>query len=74
MLSKSELVVGKYYSGTCRNALLARWNGKVFIYMRSKFGHTYPEAINHEEDFNGYDCFKPNTLVSEPEYEIPLST
>lgn len=73
MIPKSELIVGGYYSGRCRNALLARWNGNQFIYMRSKFGETYPESINHEEDFNGFDCFHPTSLVTEPDYEIPLS-
>lgn len=74
MLSKAELITGEYYLGRCRNALLARWNGNQFIYMRSKFGETYPEAIDHEEDFNGFDCFHPSALVSKPDYEIPLST
>lgn len=74
MLSKAELVTGQYYSGHCRNALVARWNGKQFIYIRSKFGYTYPEAINHPEDFIGFDCFTPKALVTEPDREIPLST
>ena len=74
MLAKSELVVGQYYSGHCRNALLARWNGERFIYIRSKFGYTYPEAINHVEDFDGYDTFKPKALVTNPDHEIPMTT
>lgn len=55
MIPKSELKVGTYYRGHCRNASLARWNGTVFIYIRCKFGHEYPESINHEEDFNDSD-------------------
>ena len=27
--------------------------------MRTKFGYTYPEDINHFEDDNGYDLFIP---------------
>ena len=72
MIPKSELITGQYYKGRCRNALLARWNGERFIYIRSKFGYEYPEAINHEEDFNGYDCFIPKELETSPGYEIPL--
>lgn len=73
IIPKSELVVGKYYLGRCRNAQLARWNGTQFIYIRCKFGDEYPEAILHEEDFNGFDCFQPLTLESNPAYEIPLT-
>lgn len=59
-IPKSELVVGETYPGECRNARRAVWkeNGK-FEYMRTKFGSTYPEEINHYEDDNGYDVFVP---------------
>jgi hypothetical protein len=70
-IPKSELVVGAYYNGRCRNALLARWNGSRFIYMRSKFGDTYPESIKHEEDFDGFDCFIPTSVEPNPCIEIP---
>lgn len=38
VLSKSQLEVGKYYLGKCRNASVAKWDGKVFIYRRHKMG------------------------------------
>ena len=59
-IPKAELVVGKIYSGHCRNASKAMWkeNGK-FEYTRTKFGQTFSEEINHYEDDNGYDVFVP---------------
>ena len=61
-IPKDELIVGKTYIGDCRNANEAVWNGKVFTYMRTKFGTTYPEDINHFQDDDGYDVFVPIKL------------
>ena len=58
-IPKSELVVGETYPGYCRNSSRATWNGKVFQYMRKKFGSEFLEEINHYEDDNGYDVFVP---------------
>jgi hypothetical protein len=58
-IPKDELIVGKTYIGDCRNASEAVWNGDVFTYMRTKFGTTYPEDINHFQDDDGYDVFVP---------------
>ena len=58
-IPKSELVVGQEYPGYCRNACKAVWNGKVFHYMRKKFGGEFLEEINHYEDDDGYDVFVP---------------
>ena len=58
-IPKEELVVGKTYVGSCRNASEAVWNGNGFTYMRTKFGNTYLEDINHFEDDDGYDVFIP---------------
>jgi hypothetical protein len=60
-IPKSELVIGKEYKGHCRNASRATWNGKVFQYMRKKFGSEFLEEINHYEDDNndGVDVFVP---------------
>lgn len=54
-----ELIAGKTYIGTCRNASEAVWLGDKFEYMRYKWGETYPEKINHFEDDDGYDVFVP---------------
>lgn len=58
-IAKDKLIVGETYIGDCRNASEAVWNGKTFTYMRTKFGTTYPEDINHFQDDDGYDVFVP---------------
>lgn len=58
-IPKKDLVVGQEYPGTCRNARKATWDGEKFHYMRTKWGNTYDEAINHYEDDDGYDVFVP---------------
>lgn len=59
-IPKEELEVGATYLGECRNAHKAVWkeNGR-FEYMRTKFGCTYPEEINHFQDDDGYDVYTP---------------
>ena len=64
-IPKEELIVGETYIGDCRNASEAVWNGERFTYMRTKFGTTYPEDINHFQDDNGYDVFVPIKLKNE---------
>ena len=58
-IPKDKLVVGETYVGDCRNANEAVWDGKVFIYERTKFGCTFNEKINHFQDDNGNDVFVP---------------
>lgn len=58
-IPKEELVIGKTYIGYCRNASEAIWDGEKFTYMRTKFGYTYPEDINHFQDDDGHDLFVP---------------
>jgi hypothetical protein len=58
-IPKKDLIVGETYLGDCRNASEAIWNGKVFVYKRTKFGYTFDEEINHFEDDNGFDLFVP---------------
>ena len=62
-ISKKDLVIGKKYSGVCRNSSEAVWNGKVFEYKRYKFGFYYDDTINHYEDDDGYDVFVPFELI-----------
>jgi len=61
-IPKEDLVVGKTYIGSCRNASEAIWDGEKFTYMRTKFGCTYPEDINHFQNDDGYDLFVPIKL------------
>lgn len=60
-IPKAELIVGKEYSGECRNASKAIWDGKGFQYTRRKFGNEFLESIKHYEDDNndGIDVFVP---------------
>lgn len=57
VIRKKDLIKNHYYQGKCRNANVALWNGFEFVYMRNKFGVTYPETINHIEDDKGNDLF-----------------
>ena len=72
MLRKSELEDGKYYYGSCRNARVAVWSSKLekFVYIRTKFGNSYPEDINHPEDDDGYDLFQPYGLIEPTSGEL----
>ena len=58
-IPKSELEVGRFYYGECRNSDFAMWDGEKFWYSRYKFGSTYMEGIRHYEDDDGYDVFVP---------------
>lgn len=58
-IPKKDLVIGKTYVGSCRNAGEAVWLGECFEYDRYKFGCTFKEKINHFEDDNGFDLFVP---------------
>ena len=64
-IPKDKLIVGKTYIGDCRNAREAVWDSEKFTYMRTKFGSTYPETINHFQDDDGYDLFVPLKIKDE---------
>lgn len=65
MIPKSDLEDRAYYRGQCRNAQVAQWHADKghFMYMRSKFGNVFVECINHPEDDNGYDLFRPEQRI-----------
>jgi hypothetical protein len=69
-IPKDRLIVGHEYLGDCRNAHKAIWkeNGR-FEYMRTKFGCTYPEEINHFQDDDGYDVFTPIKDITGEDYD-----
>lgn len=58
-IPKSQLKVGQWYYGDCRNSGIAMWNGKQFEYERTKFNFKFTDYINHFEDDDGYDLFIP---------------
>jgi hypothetical protein len=74
-IPKKDLVHGQYYTGTCRNATVARWDAKLekFLHWRKKFGHEYIEEIKHPEDEQYYDVFVVMEVCTNPEREIPLT-
>ncbi|QOI72486.1 hypothetical protein pEaSNUABM50_00487 [Erwinia phage pEa_SNUABM_50] len=74
-LPKSELIVGRTYSGSCRNSDTAVWTGTQFTYEREKFGSTYNDSVNHPEDDDNYDLFYPTELLKEtylPKYKLVI--
>jgi hypothetical protein len=68
MIRKEDLQDGAYYAGACRNAEVARWSksNNAFVYMRTKFGDTFPEPICHPADDNGFDLFFPLIKIDNP--------
>jgi hypothetical protein len=63
IVQKKDLVAGEYYWGKCRNASLAMWTGKHFVYLRTKFGDVFDETIRHIEDDDGADVFVPIKML-----------
>jgi len=68
-IKKNELEHGAYYLGRCRNAVVARWNAanNEFIHWRYKFGAKFLEVINHKDDDDGFDTFKPERKLNPEE-------
>lgn len=62
-IPKKDLIIGREYLGSCRNANKAVWNGQQFEYIRSKYGYTYMETINHFEDDDSFDLFVPIKML-----------
>ena len=71
LIPKHELVHGQWYLGACRNAKQARWNAEKqkFEYLRTKFGSTFWDELEHPEDSRGYDLFFATTAINEPQGE-----
>jgi hypothetical protein len=82
MIAKADLLHGVYYTGTCRNATVARWNAEDqrFYHWRTKFADRFVETIRHPDDEAQFDVFVPEAILdvgranSETAFpEIPLS-
>lgn len=71
MILKKDLIGGADYLGSCRNALVAKWDADngCFWYIREKFGKFFIEKINHPEDDNGFDLFIPTLRIFHPMYQ-----
>ena len=60
-IPKDKLIDGKTYIGDTRNTDRAIWNAKknTFIYMRTKWGNSFEDEVNHFEDDDHYALFVP---------------
>ena len=68
-IPKKDLVVGQIYVGEHRRATVAKWNGKEFVYNRTKFNMVYEDECNHFEDDDGFALFVPIRIGTEEEYK-----
>ena len=71
LVMKEQLEIGKLYSGKCRNAHIAIWDGDKFTYIREKFGRRFKENINHFEDDDEFDVFCPYFKIKDKFMELP---
>jgi hypothetical protein len=68
-IPKKDLVEDQYYIGEHRNAQVAKWNGKEFVYMRTKFQNVFEDTCNHFEDDDGFALFVPIGIGTEEKYK-----
>jgi hypothetical protein len=72
MIPKNEMKDGAWYTGFCRNANMAKWDGtrQKFVYLRYKFGYI-KDDIEHFEDVakDRLDGFVPLTEVQMPDWQ-----
>lgn len=62
-LKKDQLIIGKSYECNARNFSEGKWNGKAFIYMRTKFGSSFESEENHWDDGAPHGTVKPLKLI-----------
>jgi hypothetical protein len=67
-IAKKDLVIDQAYIGDHRNATVAKWDGKQFVYNRTKFNMVYEDKCNHFEDDDGFALFVPIRTGTEEEY------
>ena len=65
MIAKEDLIVGKKYEVDGRNFSTATWNGKEFIGLRTKFGHTYEDGELHWDDGAPHGTCKPIRIIED---------
>lgn len=59
MIAVKDLEVGTIYRGQGRNFNIARWNGKIFVGTREKFGITYDDWEYHIDTSQRWGTFIP---------------
>jgi hypothetical protein len=67
-IAKNDLVIDQSYVGEHRRAKVAKWDGKQFVYNRTKFNMVYEDKCNHFEDDDGFALFVPIRTGTEEEY------
>lgn len=67
-IAKKDLIVDQIYIGDHRQARVAKWNGKEFVYNRTKFNNVYEDKCNHFEDDDGFALFVPLRVGNEDEF------
>ena len=58
-IPKKDLIIGKAYIGSCRNASEGIWNGEEFEIKRYKWGMWEDDTVDHFETFTQHDIFIP---------------
>jgi uncharacterized protein (DUF433 family) len=76
LLSKKELIHGRYYKGRANNTTLARWHEgrSYFLHWRDKLGHVFIDTLRYptDEDEPWWDTFNVVEEVPYPPVEIPF--
>lgn len=66
-LKIEDLVVGKWYLCSGRNLGVGRWNGKGFVYLRTKFKMQFPDIEYHwDVGAENFGTCKPIEEVEPP--------
>lgn len=71
VIPKQDLIPGAYYAGCCRNAKIARWDGKIFHHWHYDMGRLVVDTIHCPEDEAKYDVFQAWERIP-PLIHIPL--
>lgn len=61
-IPKKDLIIGKTYIGTCRNASEGIWDGAEFEIKRYKWGMWEDDTVDHFETYTPHDIFVPIKL------------
>lgn len=63
-IPKNELIEGKNYICHARNFTVGQWNGKVFLYIREKFGDTFLDSEEHWDEGPPHGTVFPIKLIN----------
>ena len=58
-IKKDELVVDTHYKCDARNFTTGLWDGRCFVYKRTKFGTTFLDTELHYDDGPPHGTVKP---------------